>query len=499
MLFLNAKLSHQSQFNYYSQRAFTTPVNGQTNAPSTILTKTAIKLDNPYTGEIIDEFPFLTKDEQLKILGQARDAGNTCRQLNLGQRKAIIENIIKYLVENREVLAKEITTMMGKPIVQSWEEIDTSIERCKAIVSLADDALDIEHISSIDGVKKYVIKEPLGTVLILSSHDFPILNVINHMVPAVLSGNSVLLKDSPRTPTIGRHFQKACGDSNIVQHFLADQQSVKNLYQEHAINYVVFMGSLGSAHDVYMEVAKNDFIDVQLDLGGKEAAFVAEDADQDNAIEMLLKASFYNTGQSRNSMQRIFVEKVIYDEFVNKFSKRAFETLKLGDPMDESTNIGPLATSEYVEVMQDLVDDAVSMGGSVVLGGTQNTDEHGMGRFYEPTIICNATNGMRVQAEQVFGPIVTFQEVDDDRQARSLINSSKYGVTSSIFTNNEITMDYFIGNLRVGVVNINKCPVMQDHYLPVTGRKVCNKILYNSKYAFDNFTRLKSVNMKIIV
>lgn len=176
--------------------------------------------------------------------------------------------------------------------------------------------------------------------------------------------------------------------------------------------------------------------------------------------------------------------------------------------MDEQTDIGPLAQLDYIEKMEGMfykikskliayIADAVNMGGALVLGGNQNTDDKGMGRFFEPTIIANATNGMKVQTQQIFGPIVTFQEVESDVQAKDLINSSKYGVTSAIFTSDEVCMDYFIGNLKVGVVNINKCPVMQDHYLPVTGRKVCNKILYNSKYAFDNFTRLKSVNIRL--
>ncbi|CDW75873.1 aldehyde dehydrogenase [Stylonychia lemnae] len=452
--------------------------------------QSTLKLDNPYTGEQILELPFLSKEEQHEILVKAKDASKKNRQSNLRERKDVVRKIIKYLQDNKETIAVEITSCMGKPVLQSRQEIDTAIERCNALIDISEEALAKEVIESNKYVTKY-----LGTVLILSSFDFPILSAINHMIPALLCGNSVLIKDNPRTPIFGEHFQKA-SENNWVQSFLANQQDVKLLYQEHAINYVVFMGSLESAHDVYQEVAKNDFIDVQLDL------------DMENAAEVLLRAAFYNAGQSRNSMQRIYIEKAISNDFINLFSKMAFERLQIGDPMDEQTDIGPLAQLDYIEKMEgknkqiktkliEFVADAVNMGGALVLGGNQNTDDKGMGRFFEPTIIANATNGMKVQAQQIFGPIVTFQEVESDVQAKDLINASKYGVTSAIFTSDEICMDYFIGNLKVGVVNINKCPVMQDHYLPVTGRKVCGKILYNSKYAFDNFTRLKSVNIRL--
>ena len=269
------------------------------------------------------------------------------------------------------------------------------------------------------------------------------------------------------------------------------------MYKSHEVNYVVFMGSLKSAHDVYMEVANNDFIDVQLDLGGKDAAYVSPDCDIDLALTTLVKGGFYNTGQSRNSIQRIYVHKDISSDFINQFSKKAFEELVMGDPMLETTNIGPMAILDHMEEMQEITDDCVNMGGLLVLGGNPNTDDKGLGRFYEPTIIANANNGMRAQHEQFFGPLVTFQEVEDENQAVQLINSTKYGLQSSVFTNSPQTIDFFIQKLRVGVVNINQCPRMQDHYLPVTGRKVCQKILYNSRHAFDNFTKLKSLNIRL--
>jgi len=165
--------------------------------------------------------------------------------------------------------------------------------------------------------------------------------------------------------------------------------------------------------------------------------------------------------------------------------------------MNDETNIGPMAVLDHVEHLQEICQDSVSMGGLICIGGNANTDDKGLGRFFEPTIIANANNGMRVQSEQFFGPIVTFQEVEDEKQALELINSSKYGIGSSIFTRNQQSIDFFAQKLKVGVVNVNQCPRMQDHYLPVTGRKVCSKILYNSRHAFDNFTKLKSLNIRL--
>ncbi len=137
------------------------------------------------------------------------------------------------------------------------------------------------------------------------------------------------------------------------------------------------MGSLESAHDVYTDVAENDFIDVQLDLGGKDGAYVAPDCDIELALQTLVKGSYYNTGQSRNSIQRIFVHKEISGSFINQFSKKVFEELKIGDPMKEDTNIGPMAVIEHLENLQEICNDSVNMGGLLVVGGNQNTDDSG--------------------------------------------------------------------------------------------------------------------------
>ena len=145
------------------------------------------------------------------------------------------------------------------------------------------------------------------------------------------------------------------------------------------------------------------------------------------------------------------------------FTKRVFETLKIGNPMNPDTNIGPLAIPEMPEILKEYCDDALSMGGQILIGGNMNLDVHGMGRFFEPTVIANANNGMKAVSEQIFGPIVCVQEVEDDRQAKYLINSSKYGLQASIFTSNPLSFEYFTSSLRVGVVNFNECPVFGDH------------------------------------
>jgi acyl-CoA reductase-like NAD-dependent aldehyde dehydrogenase len=225
------------------------------------------------------------------------------------------------------------------------------------------------------------------------------------LVPAILCGNSVLLKDNPRTPLsnhnsnnsviVGTHFEKACDGTDLALRFFADPMCVKQLFKAHEISYVVFMGSLENARDVYEDVAENDFIDVQLDLGGKDGAYVAPDCDFDLTLQTLVKGAYYNTGQSRNSIQRIFVHKEISTKFINAFSKKVFEDLKMGDPMNEDTYIGPMAVLEHVEQLMEICEDAINMGGQVVIGGNPNTDEKGLGRFFEPTVIVDANNGMR--------------------------------------------------------------------------------------------------------
>ena len=191
------------------------------------------------------------------------------------------------------------------------------------------------------------------------------------------------------------------------------------------------------------------------------------------------------------------MHKDVGGEFTNRFTRKAFEELQLGDPMLETTNIGPMAILEHIEELQQICEDSVNMGGLLLLGGNPNSDAAGKGRFFEPTVIANANNGMRAQQDQFFGPLVTFQEVENDQQAIDLINSTKYGVMSSVFTQSPERAELLMRRLRVGLVNVNQFSRMQDHYLPITGRKVCQKILYNSRHAFFNFTKLKSLNVRM--
>ena len=240
--------------------------------------------------------------------------------------------------------------------------------------------------------KKYFF-EPVGTVLALLPFDFPILESINCLVPSILCGNACLLKDSTACPTIANHFEKSLEEKapGLAQKFFIDPLDVQDLYRRKRVNYVAFTGTYEVALDVYYELAQNDFIDCSLDLGGLNHAYVDETCEDklDKIADACLWGVFYNSGQSRNDIQSILVHESLFNKFTNMLSEKVYETLVLKDPMDETSNFGCIPFPEAIDIMDNMVDDAVKQGATVTIGGFKNTDESGFGRFYEPTLIAN--------------------------------------------------------------------------------------------------------------
>ena len=240
---------------------------------------------------------------------------------------------------------------MGKPITQSREELQESINRASLLKQFSESEMKEDVLFQANGVIKKTFLEPMGTVLALLPWDFPVLETVNIVVPAILAGNSVLLKDNPDTPTIANHFEKALEQLSpgVAQKFFIDPMEVFKLYSSKSVNYVVFAGTYQSALDIYTELGQNDFIDCNFDLGGKNIAYIDNSCSQavlDRAIEKCMWGTFYNTGQSRSRIESILVHKDLVNKVTNQLSEMVLNTFKLDDPNKDSTNFGCINFSE---------------------------------------------------------------------------------------------------------------------------------------------------------
>jgi len=307
-----------------------------------------VEVENPYTQQIVGEEPFLSQEDVQTKLQQALEAHHANGRRTLDQRKEIVLKITQFLLDNKEKIASQITEHVGKPISQAREEIDLAVEQAKAMVELSEEALRDEIVQQTEVMTRKIRLDPKGIVLALLPWDFPVMEIINCLVPSILCGNAVLLKDSPEAPLISQFFEDAVADIApcVAQRFFMNPMKVHTLYQDRLIDYLVFSGNYGSALDISNDLAKNDFIASNIDLGGHNTAYIDEisssldNTERDKLLEKIvdkcLWGTYYNTGQSRNSIESIVVHQSMINKFTNMFTDKVYETLKLMNPaLDE--------------------------------------------------------------------------------------------------------------------------------------------------------------------
>jgi len=319
----------------------------------------------------------------------------------LKKRQNIFRKYFLYHItnlKNEDTIARDITIQMGKPLKESLAELKGFHNLVRKLSEIAPEALQEKVIKeNQQGLLKYT-REPVGVAALFCPWNYPVLTCANMLITSVLAGNSVVVKHSPFTPIIGKHFEEAfkfAGVENIVRELMIVHTNAVKLYKLPEVGFVGFTGSTEVGKSVQDQLVDLRFIDYTLELGGNDSAYVAEDADVELAAKETMFGAFHNAGQSCNGIGRIYVHKSIYDDFLNKAIKYAL-TYQPGDPLKEGTTLGPLTLPDLPEDMKQKVEDAAIQGGRIVLGGLPTTDSEGRGRFFEPTIIADAQNDMNV-------------------------------------------------------------------------------------------------------
>lgn len=460
-----------------------------------------LKVRSPYSNEVVYETNYLDLPQAQTILKNAHQAQHDWSHVPLETRIAAVEKFQQYFYTNFEKIAKMITLQMGKPISQSRNEIKGMISRVKAMVALAPKELSPEVIQTEATEFIQIAREPVGTVFIISPWNYPLLTTVNTLIAAVLAGNSVLIKHSPYTPYCGKLFEDAfefAGLKNVVNDCLVDLEDCQQLLADPLVSYVSFTGSVASGRFVYEKVVSSrmtNFIDVGLELGGKDALYVAEDYDMKQAAEALMDGAMYNAGQSCCAVERIFVHKNVYDDFLHH-SCKVLSEYKLDDPLLDSTTMGPLTLPQAPELLKQQVEDAVAQGAKLMIGGLPTTCGKGKGRFFEPSLVAGAENDMNMMVEESFGPIIGVYPVENDEEALKLINETKFGLTAGIYTKDRERAMKFVDKCNAGTVFMNRCDALSP-YLPWSGRKLSGKGVSLSKLGFHAVTRTKGYNFNL--
>ena len=450
-----------------------------------------VKTVNPFTGEPIREWEQMNFTTLSEATMGARAVFGEWRTVPVADRVARVRAALSYFEANRETIAGDITAQMGRPLGQARGEIDGLLERFNYLCDIAPEVLAADTISEKENFHREILHEPHGVVLIIAAWNYPLLIAASGVAAALLAGNTVLLKHSTRTLSIGEHFEKAFGVDGLLQHVVMDHANTARLIEEGDINHVVFTGSVGGGEKIYASTAKRHF-DCNLELGGKDGAYVAADADIAQSAAMLVDGAMFNAGQCCCGIERVYVHAAVYDEFLAT-CQPLVEGYTLGDPLDAATTQGPLAVASSAKLMEAQIAEAVDAGGEVLAGGKAR--QIGKGTFFEPTLLTVNRNDLAIMQEENFGPLLPVMKVADDAEAIRHINDSDFGLTAVICTSDRARAEAFAGAVEAGTIFMNRCDCL-DPALPWTGFKASGKGSSLSRYGLLVMTRPKAIHFR---
>ncbi len=456
-----------------------------------------LSLVNPFTEAPIGSVDVSTPDAIESAVGAAESAFEQWRRSDIAERVALCERFVEAFRAERESIARDVTQQMGKPIAQARGEVDTAIDRAVKTIAMAPGMLADDPAPESPGFDRYVRHEPLGVVLDIAAWNYPLLIAVNVVVPGVLAGNAIIIKHSSKTPLCGQAFVDAFAQAgapeHLVQHIVAGHAETEALVRDARIAFVSFTGSTKGGHEI-VRSASDRFIDVGLELGGKDPAHVCADADFDFAVANCVDGAFYNAGQSCCAIERIYVEEAIYDKFVEAYAAKTREYV-LGDPMDEQTTIGPQASKSAPAFLRGQVDAAVLAGGRLV-ADPASFDVPAQGWFAAPAVVADAPQDCSLMQEESFGPVIGITKVRSDDEAIRLMNDSPYGLTASIWTADAARAARVGAEVETGTFFMNRCDYV-DPALPWTGVKDTGRGCSLSRYGFLQLTRRKSMHLRV--
>ncbi len=457
-----------------------------------------IKIISPIDGTIYNECKLHSIQDIDLALTQATKAQNEWKNLSLDTRKEYINRFIEEFKNIKEKISEELTWQMGRPIRYSPLEVNGTIERATGMVDLAESSLADVLVEEKEGFNRYIKREPLGVVFVVPAWNYPYLIAVNSIVPALLAGNAVLLRHSAQTPLVAERFaeafEKAGLPKGLFQYLHLSHEDTANVIKDHRINFVAFTGSVSGGYQI-QKVAAQRFIGVGLELGGKDPAYVRPDVDLNYAIDNLVDGAFFNSGQSCCGIERIYVHESVYDKFVEGYVELTKKYV-LGNPLDKETTLGPVAKRSGADLVRKHIADAVAAGARAMIDESLFPAAQKDTNYLAPQVLVNVNHSMNVMYEETFGPVVGIMKVKNDEEALKLMNDSPYGLTASIWTENEDEAVEIGNKVNTGTWYMNRCDYL-DPYLAWVGVKDSGRGCSLSKVGYEHLTRPKSYHLKV--
>jgi acyl-CoA reductase-like NAD-dependent aldehyde dehydrogenase len=453
---------------------------------------------SPVDGRLLVERPLARPAALDRSLQLAHRAFDDWRRVPLEQRAALCTAWVDAITSRQEELAMELTLQMGRPIRYSPGELRGFADRGHAMIRQAPAALADLRPPAKDGFSRWIQREPLGVVLVLAPWNYPWLTAVNTLVPALLAGNTVLLKHSDQTPLVAERLSEAAAavgfPEGVFQHIHMGHDLTASAVADPRVAYVAFTGSVEGGRAVH-RAAAGHFKAVGLELGGKDPGYVRADADLASAVENLVDGAFFNSGQSCCGIERIYVHTTLYDAFVEGVVQ-AVRAYVLGDPLDPATTLGPVVRPRNAEAIQAQVQAAVAAGARPLLDPSEFPASRRGLPYLAPQVLIDVDHRMEVMVEETFGPVVGIMPVRDDHEAVRMMNDSPYGLTASIWSRDVEAATAIGQRLETGTVFLNRCDYL-DPELAWVGVKNSGRGCTLSPVGFESLTRPKSFHLRL--
>lgn len=456
---------------------------------------TKIECISPLTGEVYATREALSLGEARKAVQRAKMAQKSWKERSIAERSALVLKAVERLKEGQAEATQEMAHMMGRPVHQ-FHEFSACMDRAAYMASIAEDKLAPIIIEESENFHRRIEKEPVGVVLIIAPWNYPYLTTINTLAPALIAGNTVILKHASQTLLVGERlaqvFHQAGIPEDVFINLALDHDVTSSLISEGHFGFVNFTGSVNGGRAIE-KAAAGSFTPIGTELGGKDPAYVMDDADISRAVETLIDGAFFNSGQCCCGIERIYVHESRYEEFLTK-AIAATKALKLGNPFDETVTIGPMANMRFAQEVRAQIAEALSEGAMAMIAPEDFPQDDG-GVYLAPQILTNVNHTMRVMRDESFGPVVGIMKVKDDAQAVELMNDCEFGLTVSLWTEDYARAAALGRTLETGTVFMNRCDYL-DPALCWTGCKNTGHGVALSELGYNSLTKPKSYHLR---
>ncbi len=457
----------------------------------------SIKCISPVDGRLYASRPVASRKAIAATFAAAHAAQNRWKRVPLAERAAYCSAAVDAMLAMKDEIVPELAWQMGRPVRYGAGELRGFEERARYMIGIAEQALANIDPGPKEGFLRYIKREPVGVVFTIAPWNYPYLTAVNSIIPALMAGNTVVLKHAASTLLVAERFQQAFNRAGlpkgVFQHLVVSHQQAAEIISGGLVNMVCFTGSVAGGKAME-HASAGRFINVGLELGGKDPAYVRPDANMAHAIENLVDGAFFNSGQSCCGIERIYVHKQVWNDFIDGFVSLTRQYV-LGSPLDEATTLGPMVKAEAADFVRRQIKAALRAGAKAHIDPKSFAMDKAGTPYMAPQVLTAVTHRMSVMVEESFGPVVGIMKVSDDREAIRLMNDSPYGLTAAVWTEDADAARTIGDEIATGTVFMNRCDYL-DPALTWTGVKDTGRGATLSLLGYDALTRPKSYHFR---